>query len=411
MTHATSGRSPTRGSSGSPGRSPRSIRDGLRAGALIALAAATGTFAWSGVTLALPLALAFPALWAAAPRRVVAIAISAAYFLAASRGLPQGVMTFYGSGVVWGAALWIVASGVFVAVHGLLWSARPGWGRAGRFALASLLMGVLPLGIVGWAHPLTAAGVLFPEWGWLGLAAAATGMLALTTRLWPIAALALAGAWLWSAAGWTPPSVPDSWRGVDTVMGPSLGRATDLDQHRALLAHVQRAGEAGARVVVLPESALGLWTPTVSQVWMDALRTTRIVVIAGAAVIDHNGYDNVLVEIAAGQARVLYRERMPVPVSMWQPWLSWIGQGGSARAHLFANPVVTSQGRRIAPLICYEQLLVWPVLQSMLHAPDMIVATGNGWWTAGTSIIGIQRASAEAWARLFGVPLVMAFNR
>jgi hypothetical protein len=365
---------------------------------------------WNGVTLALPLAMAFPALWAAAPRRWIAVAVSAAYFLAASRGLPQGVMTFYGASVALGGALWIGACLVFVAVHGVLWSPRPGWGRAGRFGLASLLMAVPPLGIVGWAHPLTAAGVLCPGWGWLGLGAAATGMLALTTRLWPIAALAVAGAWLWSAAGWTPPAAPDGWRGADTAMGASLGRATDLDQHRELLAHVRRAAGSGARVVVLPESALGVWTPTVSQVWMEALRTTHVVVIAGAAVIDRNGYDNVLVEISAGQARVLYRERMPVPVSMWQPWLSWIGEGGSARTHLFANPIVTSQGRRIAPLICYEQLLIWPVLQSMLYAPDMIVATGNGWWTAGTSIVGIQRASAEGWARLFGVPLVMAFN-
>lgn len=365
---------------------------------------------WNGVTLALPLAMAFPALWAAAPRRWIAVAVSAAYFLAASRGLPQGVMTFYGASVALGGALWIAAAVAFVAVHGVLWSPRPGWGRAGRFGLASLLMAVPPLGIVGWAHPLTAAGVLCPGWGWLGLGAAATGMLALTTRLWPIAALAVAGAWLWSAAGWTPPAAPDGWRGADTAMGASLGRATDLDQHRELLAHVRRAAGSGARVVVLPESALGVWTPTVSQVWMEALRTTHVVVIAGAAVIDRNGYDNVLVEISAGQARVLYRERMPVPVSMWQPWLSWIGEGGSARTHLFANPIVTSQGRRIAPLICYEQLLIWPVLQSMLYAPDMIVATGNGWWTAGTSIVGIQRASAEGWARLFGVPLVMAFN-
>ena len=377
---------------------------------MIAGAAAAGTFGWSGVTLALPLALAFPALWAAAPTRVIAIAVSAAYFLAASRGLPQGVLTFYGSGIVWGGVLWIAACLAFVAVHGVLWSAQPGWGRAGRFVLASLLMAVPPLGIVGWANPLTAAGVLFPEWGWLGLGAAATVMLVLATRLWPVAAVAVIGAWLWSAAGWKPPSVPDGWRGVDTRMGASLGRATDLDQHRELLANAHRAAESAARVVVLPESALGVWTPTVSQVWIDALRTTRVVVIAGAAVIDRHGYDNVLVEIAAGQARVLYRGRMPVPVSMWQPWLSWIGQGDSARAHLFANPIVTSQGRRIAPLICYEQLLIWPVLQSMLHAPDMIVATGNGWWTAGTSIVGIQRANAEAWARLFGVPLVMAFN-
>lgn len=382
----------------------------MRTGALIAGAAAAGTLGWSGVTLALPLALAFPALWAAAPRRIIAIAVAAAYFLAASRGLPQGVTTFYGASFALGGVLWIAAAIAFVAVHGLLWSPRPGWGRAGRFGLASLLMAVPPLGIVGWAHPVTAAGVLFPGWGWVGLGAAAAAMLALTNRLWPVAAAVLAGAWLWSAASWAAPPALDGWRAVDTTMGASFGRAADLKQHRILLAHVRHAHEAGGRVVVLPESALGLWTPTVSQFWMDALQATRVVVIAGAAVIDRQGYDNVLVEISAGQARVLYHERMPVPVSMWQPWLAWIGEGGSARAHLFDNPIVTSQGRRIAPLICYEQLLVWPMLQSMLYAPDMIVATGNGWWTAGTSIVGIQRASAQAWSRLFGVPLVMAFN-
>ncbi len=65
---------------------------------------------------------------------------------------------------------------------------------------------------------------------------------------------------------------------------------------------------------------------------------------------------------------------------------------------------------RIAPLICYEQLIVWPVLQSMLHSPDIIVATGNGWWTAGTPIVAIQTASVTAWAKLFDQPLVLAFN-
>ncbi|BAP81946.1 conjugal transfer protein TraB (plasmid) [Bradyrhizobium diazoefficiens] len=77
---------------------------------------------------------------------------------------------------------------------------------------------------------------------------------------------------------------------------------------------------------------------------------------------------------------------------------------------LFANPVVESAGHRVAPLICYEQLLVWPVLQSMLHSPDVLVAIGNDWWTAGTNMLAIQRASTEAWARLFGLPLVLSFN-
>ncbi len=76
----------------------------------------------------------------------------------------------------------------------------------------------------------------------------------------------------------------------------------------------------------------------------------------------------------------------------------------------FGNPVVEVDGARIAPLICYEQLIVWPILQSMLYSPDLIVAVGNGWWTEKTSIVAIQKASVAAWARLFGLAVVMAFN-
>ena len=96
---------------------------------------------------------------------------------------------------------------------------------------------------------------------------------------------------------------------------------------------------------------------------------------------------------------------MPVPVSMWRPWAS-----GGASAQFFGNPTGRFAGTSIAPLICYEQLIVWPILQSVLLGPDVIVATGNGWWTGDTNIVPIQKASAKAWASLFGLPLVIAFN-
>lgn len=92
--------------------------------------------------------------------------------------------------------------------------------------------------------------------------------------------------------------------------------------------------------MVLPESALGFWTPAVENVWREGLRGTDVTVIAGAAVIGRQGYDNVMVGISASEARIVYRERMPVPVSMWQPWLGWTEQGGGASAHFFANSVV-----------------------------------------------------------------------
>jgi apolipoprotein N-acyltransferase len=252
--------------------------------------------------------------------------------------------------------------------------------------------------------------VLFPEWGWLGLGATAILLVIMTGQRWQIAVAVLGGLYVWSATTWTPSNVPNAWAGVDLELGEDLGRDVSLERHRGLIATVRQITDNGARIVVLPESALGFWTPTVEQYWQGELADSRATVIAGTAVVERAGYDNVLVAISRDGGRILYHERMPVPISMWQPWLAWSGRGGGARAGFFNNPVVELGGHRIAPLICYEQLIVWPVLQALLHRPDMIVAAGNGWWTSGTSIVAIQKASTTAWARLFNLPLVTAFN-
>lgn len=384
-------------------------REYLRPALLIAASIIAGTVAWSGHVLLLPTAFSFPIIWALARSRLTAALVSAGYFLAASRGLPQGVATFYSSDLWPGLLLWLSASLGFVGVHAMLWT-RCEPTRPFRYFAAVLLMAIPPFGITGWAHPITAAGVLFPGWGWWGLLAATAGLMGLATRMRPAVAIVLAGFWIWSAATWDEPKLPDSWQGIDLEMGASLGRDRSIERHRDLIATVKDRASGGALTIVLPESALGFWTPTVERLWVRSLQGTDTTVIAGAAVVDAGGYDNVLVAISAAAAQILYRERMPVPGSMWQPWRSLLGASGGARAHFFENPVATVADGRIAPLICYEQLIVWPVLQSMLRRPDVIVAVGNGWWTKGTSIVAIQRASAEAWARLFAKPLLISFN-
>lgn len=393
-----------------PCRYSPSVRDGLRSALLVGAAAVVGVVGWSGDPRTLPVALVFPALWGLSLSRWTAAAVAAAYFLAASRGLPQGVATFYGSSVLLGVSLWIGAALAFVGVHAGLWSRRPGWGRAVRFGIAAILMAVPPFGIVGWAHPITAAGVLFPEWGWWGLAATAVIMLAATTRGWAAVMVVLLCLGVWSAVTWTEPQRPEGWTGLDFRLGNSLGRGSDLEQHQALIGMIRAATADGARVVVLPENALGLWTPTVAKLWRSRLRGLDVTVVAGATVIRPDGYDNVMMAIDPDGARVVHRQRMPVPVSMWQPWRAWNGEPGGARADLFGDAIAMIGGRRVAPLVCYEQLLVWPILQSMAHQPDLVVAIGNGWWTTGTDIAVIQMASSAVWARLFGLPLVVSFN-
>lgn len=378
---------------------------------LVAAAAAIGWAGWSGHVLTLPFAMFFPAMWAWAPNRVTAAAVSAAYFLAASRGLPQGVAAFFDASVWAGVLLWLLASVSFVGVHALLWTARPGWRRALRYLMAAVLMAVPPFGILGWAHPVTAAGVLFPGWAWWGLIATAACLAVMTTRYWPAVAAALGGIWLWSAADWTDPERPERWMGVDAQLGAALGRDSALDRHHQLAGLVRSQALRGAKVVVLPESALGPLTSTVEDFWIEAIAGLDLTVIAGAAVIDGQGYDNVMVEFGAAGAAVRYRARMPVPVSMWQPWRSWVGESGGARASFFGDPAIEIAGRRVTPLICYEQLLVWPILQSALYRPDAVVAIANTWWATETSVPAIQLASLKAWSRLFGLPLVTSFNR
>jgi hypothetical protein len=178
--------------------------------------------------------MVFPALWAISTSRLTAALVSAGYFLAASRGLPQGVANFYVADLWPGLLLWAASSLTFAGVHAALWKARPegkhpGEGRtemarAARYLAAAMLLGLPPFGITGWAHPLSAAGVLFAGWGWWGLVAMTAGLAMMTSRYWPAVAIVLGGFWLWSTATWTSPNPPEGWR------ASTLNRVRNLDE-------------------------------------------------------------------------------------------------------------------------------------------------------------------------------------
>jgi hypothetical protein len=55
--------------------------------------------------------------------------------------------------------------------------------------------------------------------------------------------------------------------------------------------------------------------------------------------VDATGYDNVMLELSWQDVVVRYRERMPVPISMWQPWLDLMGEPAGARADFFVSVV------------------------------------------------------------------------
>ena len=64
---------------------------------------------------------------------------------------------------------------------------------------------------------------------------------------------------------------------------------------------------------------------------------------------------------------------------MWNPFQP---QGGVA-LNLLGPGTVDVGGQRAAILICYEQLLTWPMLRSAIEKPTILIAISNEAWTAG----------------------------
>ena len=124
-------------------------------------AGAIGFVAWRGQFWALPLSLIAPCLIAVQPSRVTAGCTSLVYYGAASLPVIAVSEVYWPSTGGLAVGLWFVAAAVLSLPWFVFWTPRPTL-RPCAVTAAILLSAVPPLCIVGWASPLTSAGVLFP---------------------------------------------------------------------------------------------------------------------------------------------------------------------------------------------------------------------------------------------------------
>lgn len=375
-----------------------------------------------------PSALAFTALfpvgWIMAQGRLQAFLFAFSYYAAASRGVPSGAAIFFGegAGLSAGIVMWILSSLCLAAP----WAALHYGGKkphicAACYLCALVCVTVPPVGIIGWASPLYAAGVLLPGSGWLGIAAFGLLLPLLLARLRAArkrtGAAAVVSVFicvaLFACLAESEAKLPQGWMAVDTYFG-KLNRDENL--HRQSLLRAAAITEKvvsappGTRYILLPETITGAWFGASEELWEPVGRYLALkgqTVVVGAEIYDASlRYDNALIFLG-GDGGFYYRQRVPVPVSMWVPF----GGRGTAKSHLFDSGIIRlKNGCGLLCLLCYEQFIAWPVLYAMaLARPDMIAASSNLWWGRG-SITKIRRQAVAAWALLFDLPVVSASN-
>jgi hypothetical protein len=378
-----------------------------------AASAMIGAVAWAGHIAGLLAAPLCIVLWARSKTRLQAFSTAMAYYLAAGHGLVKGAGVFFGdTGIlpapIPGILLWTGYSALLSAAWGMMWGGNH---RAVRLLLALVLVSIPPLGVVGGFNPILAAGAYFPGLGWGGLLLTILGFCLLTcSRISPLAALPFIAIAVASNAVYDEP-VAVGWSALDTSFGP----AASPNSQFARLATLQRyvtswSTSAPAKsVLVLPELVGEDWS--INGSWwhrLDSkLKAQQQTVLLGAYLPRGNGemYENVIVSLGHASGPAM-RGRVPVPISMWKPWANT-----GAIAYWDESGVNEVAGKRVATLVCYEQLLVWPVLLSLLDKPDLLIGPANDWWAKDTNLPELQQQSVKAWARAFSVPSIWTTNR
>jgi apolipoprotein N-acyltransferase len=371
----------------------------------IAAAGLIGFAAWHGMLWAIPLSLIAPCLIALQSTRLAAAGTAYAYYGAASLPLIAVARAYWPSLGWWSLLPWIAAAALLSLPSIFCWTRRESmrpWTTAAAIALTVLP----PLCIIGWASPLLSAGVLFPNTGWLGvLATLALRSLLICGHTRETALFAGIVASLVCNFNLKPLPVPRGWDGQSTCIHRQR-QANDLAEF-AIEQQLQHVAISSLRqFLVFPEGAVRRWTAATDDFWADAITGSgkTLLVGAGVPISGTRLYNNSIV-IVSETWRAAVHQRIPVPGGMWNPF-----RPAGFAMNLLGTGTADVGGQRVAVLICYEQLLVWPMLRSAVERPTLLIGASNEAWTAGTRVPSIQHACIRAWARLFGLPLISAIN-
>jgi len=417
------------------------------------VATAIGLAVSTGHPVGLAAAAGMPIVCLLPGSRKAAFESTLGYYAAGLWPVIPGLQRYIGSSVspLIPLAIWLFVATLLSAPWAVAWTDRPAkclW----RVPLAFVATTIPPLGIIGFISPLTAAGYLFPSTGWAGLTAvallpgvflAARGMAPRVRFAVVCVAFAACGLLAISGRVRTPVEVETipGWVGVNTHFGDVSQRFRDY----AAASFIQHeAGESTARVLIFPEFIVPRWSEATEAFWrrtLDRSRKRGQVLVIGAGLpstarmsnarpaydfavaidaLEGRGssspgttkafagsspepVENTVLIVGASSGK-LY-QRVPVPIGMWRPF-----SNVSVPLRVNGPGVIEIDHQRAAVLICYEEMLTFPVLASMLQHPTAIIGISNSFWFDDTTIPVYQAAALRGWARLFRLPFFMAVN-
>ncbi|MGA3133491.1 MAG: hypothetical protein ABSD59_22080 [Terracidiphilus sp.] len=385
------------------------LSDNVNCVFLYAIAAVIGGIGWSGNPALHFLALLYPFVYMLARRRLDTL--SAVFYYAASTWpVIPGAQNFFQTESSFGTpiAIWIALT-VLGSMPWILFYHRRYLPMSALAALVALALP--PLSLVTVAHPFIATGLWFPGTRWLGLALPLILIATQKRSGTPLVFAVLILASLAVHARFVRPAADSHIVAVHTDFGNAptsseLGsgaQAVERELQELALAHSNA-------LVIFPESVIPDWSAAHEARWASTFtqlnqQHTGVLVGTTIPIPDTEASRNVL--LSRGYSEHLsYVQRVPIPLGMWQ-----LGESRSGFPLSLRFPAaIRVWSRRAGVLLCYEQLVFWPAVQTMARNPEMLIAPSNLYWARNTCIPAIQHLAAQDWADLWAIPLYEARN-
>lgn len=377
--------------------------------ALFSASALIGGLGWSGNSALHSLALLYPLVYVHARRRLDTF--SAAFYYAASTWpVIPGAQSFFATGQHLGKpiAVWIA----MIALGSLPWVLFYHRRFLPLSAIVALVaLGFPPLSLVTVADPLIATGHWFPGTRWFGLALPLV-LIAFHRRLGTLlvfavlilASFAVHVRFVRPASDPHIAAVNTNFGSAPTQRDLGLGaQETEHELQELALAHPNT-------LVIFPESVIPDWSAAHDARWASTfaqLNRQHTGVLVGTTIPISNTEASRNVLLSRGYTEHLsYVQRVPIPLGMWQLGESHRGFPLSLRF----PAAIRVWSRRSGVLLCYEQLVFWPAVETMARNPEMLITPSNLYWARNTSIPAIQHRAAQDWADLWAIPLYEARN-
>jgi len=343
-------------------------------------------------------------------QRITLFIITISYYLFASKGLLIGTDNYFENSYL-AVIIWLSSALIVSSIWIIIWS--PSLKR--RLYLFPIMLTILilpPIGFISWVNPIISSAIAFPKQGFLGVVLYLISIYLITLiihkqnrllqLITTISILSISSINFNTQKSPTNNHIIHPINSNLTYKNQAIDFIGDYRRQKKLLSI---ANKSQYNNLLFHENALGAFTQNSMMIWERLNRNKTI--LAGAYIYRSRvgGYDNVLMEITNHSYKTIYKQRVPVPITMWRPWIE---QG--AKAYPFKSPTITYKQSRVGVFICYEQLLTYTYFHTMFYNPKYIIGISNLWWVEDDSIGEIQKRSLELWGRLFNKKLYYSEN-